>query len=256
MKLERFFLCLAVASIFLSAAAAFAEDAPAQGGSAAAAAVTVASYGAMSIGGGLPDAPGDDAPPCQVQLYTHGPTWDWTYIWAAEEKKTEKGEGWREYSGKLAVKGEKGKYVRYKERITTTPKGFTIDLEFEFPEAAKIKSCNLSLLMTGKYLAGKKLDIVTDGGIHLTRAVPKKYEKQFIHRDAVSGYSLPEPNGFALTVEPAMYSVVQDNRQYDHDQIEIRFNFVEGKGQAQAGEKHAARFTFEFPEPGAQIDFK
>ena len=192
------------------------------------------------------NGPGEYA---STRLYLHGPDWKQRWSGEAGDLSDTRGPTWREIAGDLAVPGNPpGTVIRFRQRYTVIKDGFEVSVEFEAPKAARLNACSFSLFTKTGTVLGRSCRIWGTGKESSTVTVPAGKTQLQLWTGPARRINVPLPDPVSVRIEPPDSLLVQDNRFFDLDTVEFRFNSITG-GRVPVGWKVKHRYTFRFREP-------
>ncbi len=186
-----------------------------------------------------------------TRLYLHGPSWEQKWSGEAPDLSMKTGEedGWREISGTLPVPANaKGVGIRFRQRYTPRKDGFEVTIEFEASKAARLNACSFSFFTGVRSVVGRPCRVMTASGRKAEVVVPVRRDQLQLWTEPVRRVSVPLPNPVTISLDPPGPLLVQDNRFFDLDTVEFRFNPV-SNGRVPAGWRVKRRFIFTFRKP-------
>ncbi|NOY81896.1 MAG: hypothetical protein GXP31_12945 [Kiritimatiellaeota bacterium] len=189
-----------------------------------------------------------------TRLYLHGPAWEQKWSGQAPDLsvktgKTGDGAGWREVSGTLQIPANPpGVGIRFRQRYIPRKDGFEVAVEFGASKAARLNACSFSFFTDIQSVAGRPCRVTTASGRKAEVVVPPRKEELQLWTESVRRVSVPLPDPMTIRLDPPGPLLVQDNRFFDLDTVEFRFNPV-SDGRVPAGWRVKRRFIFTFRKP-------
>ena len=188
----------------------------------------------------------------RVALAIHGLAWSYTSqadasAHASGDDRT------RMFAGEMLVPGAEGQAMEFVQTATARENG-ALGLEYglEFPRAVKLNGYQVSFSAELDDYVGTTIDLVTDDG-HERLLVPAEHEDNFLYSGRVSRIAVApgQPTGFTLDLDASTPLLVQDNRGWGGNTLELRFNFrrQEQGEEVPAGETVRREFTFGLNSP-------
>ncbi|NUP98660.1 MAG: hypothetical protein HUU35_02270, partial [Armatimonadetes bacterium] len=127
----------------------------------------------------------------------------------------------RSYAGALAVPG--GGQIAYESAVSPTPTGFRLAYQLRRDQPVEVNSHQLSLSLPLDGLLGRQVTLV--GEQQTTVTVPAEHDAVHLARQQAREVRLwPEqPNGLVIQVDPPTSVLIQDNRAFGSNLLEVRF---------------------------------
>ncbi|MBD3181864.1 hypothetical protein GF312_06205 [Candidatus Poribacteria bacterium] len=156
------------------------------------------------------------------------------------------------FEGSLEVPASNDKFIKFSQRIIDVKdNGFDIRYEMTFPEAVSLNSYQVSLSFDLNPFKGQKILLKGDEDKEIL--IPVEYESMTLSRSMVKEvYFAPDdPGGFILCLNKLSSLLIQDNRRFGSDDVELRFNFhkPETGKPVSAGEEVERTFSFGYNQP-------
>ncbi len=132
----------------------------------------------------------------------------------------------RTFAGHLSVPGTEPRHIEYAETVRGTAGGFAADYRLTRAEASAVNSLHLSWHLPIAPLLGRSVELV--GERTQTVALPEKHGELHLARQVCREVRLwPErPDGLVIRLDPATPVLVQDNRRFGMDELEVRFELA------------------------------
>ncbi len=186
-----------------------------------------------------------------VKLAVHGP--GWSYADQPQATAAASGDSVRRFvNGTLKVPGTDG-VLQFTQTASAEADGaLGLAYRLHFPQEVTLNGYQVSFTMGLDACKGARIELDTPDGPK-TLTVPDELGESFLHSGPVTGLTVsPEdPMGFSLTADRQSSLLIQDNRGWGGDSIELRFNFrrQESGELVPAGETTDRRFTFRLNSP-------
>ena len=207
-------------------------------------------YAIVEPGGGVEFYVNDDFLG-DINLYIHGLEWASRGQNDAEIKEDSGQEGStiRHFAGSIGIPGSQGKRMEFSESIANlTENGFDLDYTIHFPEAVAINGYQVSFSVSSEHFSGQKILLIGDEVKE--RTIPEEYRETNLGYHRVNEVKIApgHQDGFSIHLDQSSSIMIQDNRRFGSNRIELRFGFYErGAGEeVPAGEKVNRRFTLQF----------
>lgn len=187
-----------------------------------------------------------------VQLSIHG--LEWAYSAQSDAQVQVGGDSRRRFvSGVLPVPAAQGQTMEFLESATATPEGaLALAYRLHFPRAVALNGYQVSFNMALARYAGETITLQTPQGEREV-VIPREHGGNFLFTGPVTGLTVApgKAPGFTLAVDQPSSLLVQDNRGWGGNDIELRFNFrrQEAREQVPAGETVQRAFTFALHGP-------
>ena len=189
-----------------------------------------------------------------VNLYIHGLEWAFRGQSDAEieEDSGQEGNTVRRFEGSIEIPESQGKRMEFSESIANpTENGFDLDYTIHFPEAVAINGYQVSFSVSSEYFSDQKILLIGDEVKEIE--IPEEYGEMHLGFYRVNEVKIApgHKDGFSIHLDQSSSIMVQDNRGFRSDRIELRFNFHErGAGEkVPAGETVSRRFSLRFNRP-------
>jgi hypothetical protein len=189
-----------------------------------------------------------------IQVAIHGV--GWAYTTQGQGRFSDSGDSRsRTFAGTLAIPPDDAKSLEVREQARVLDDG-TLGLRygFRFPEGGRLNGYQVSFSVPISVYQGETIHL--EGGQNRDLVIPSALGQGHMFNGSVSAVSVAagKPIGFSLRADRPMSLLVQDNRGWGGDTIELRFLFP-GSGQDATIEPGAASecaFTLAF-DAGLQI---
>ncbi len=187
-----------------------------------------------------------------ASLAVHGLEWAYTGQADAEGVVASGTTLARNFSGTMPVRGAQGQKMEFTEVITDTrANGFDLQLHLRFPQATPLNGYQWSYNVPIAPYVGEEIVLLGEQEERL-KITPEKGETLVKFATVREVRVAPGKDiGFTLQVNEPTPLLVQDNRAFGSDQIELRFNFrrQEQGAEVPAGETVDRSFAFRFNQP-------
>ena len=186
-----------------------------------------------------------------VKLALHG--LGWAYADQPQATAAASGDSVRRFvNGTLNVPGTDG-VLQFTQTASAEPDGaLGLAYRLHFPQAVTLNGYQVSFTMNLDAYKGARIELDTPDGPK-TLTVPAELGENFLHSGPVTGLTVApdDPMGFSLTADRQSNLLIQDNRGWGGDSIELRFNFrrQESGELVPAGETAERKFTFRLNSP-------
>jgi len=160
-----------------------------------------------------------------IELAVHGR--DWSYLRQGEQpgiRSSDEVNG-RWFGGLLPVPRTADGTIGFEELVIPTPVGLTLIYHLTRATVLPLNSHQLSWNLPLSQCIGKTIELVGEPAQTLT--IPPKLGELHMARAKVSEIRLwpDQPDGLTIQVKPATAVLLQDNRQFGSDSLELRFEF-------------------------------
>ena len=207
-------------------------------------------YAIVEPGGGVEFYVNDDFLG-DINLYIHGLEWASRGQSDAEieEDSGQEGSTIRRFAGSIGIPGSQGKRMEFSESIANlTENGFDLDYTIHFPEAVAINGYQVSFSVSSEHFSDQKILLIGDEVKEIT--IPEEYGETNLGYHRVNEVKIAPgyQDGFSINLDQSSSIMIQDNRRFGSNRIELRFGFHErGAGEeVPAGEKVNRRFALQF----------
>lgn len=186
-----------------------------------------------------------------VRVGVHGPEWAFSSQsdcrWTARYGSLVE----RVFSGELPIRNTAGKVLRLQEKARALGDTLQLSYRFLFPQAVQLNSYQVSCFLELSAWSRATIELTGDGTDRI--AIPPTKKEPFLARAIVRQVRVSKAGQPVLTIRADSPTplLIQDNRHWGGDTIELRFNFVrDEKGQqVAAGTTIARTFTLSSDPP-------
>jgi len=190
----------------------------------------------------------NDKPFGSIRLSVFGSNWTYNDQSSATIDKDQNSSG-NAFSGSITIPSSDNKYTEFNELISNIEeKGYELYYRFRFPEAIKLNSCQVSLLLNIEWMKGKSISLIGDETKEII--ISSENKSAFLANNKVNEVQVAkgDPEGFTIQVDKLTSLQVQDNRTYGSSDIELRFIFQEA-GEVGANTAIGKSFKINYNQP-------
>ncbi len=161
-----------------------------------------------------------------VRIGIHGLKWAFAdqgdVVWRSRYGDLQR----RVFDGVVDVPGTQGKKIDVREQAEAADNELRLKYRFRFPEATPLNGYQVSVYLPLGQWNGA--EILIEGGQPAVVRIPEKMEKPFLASTTVSAVRVKNAGKPELVIRPdaATALLVQDNRNWGGDNVELRFNFL------------------------------
>ena len=188
----------------------------------------------------------------QVYLAVHG--LEWTYATQPQAQARTAGDDRARFvRGVIPVPGADSKVIEFSEAVTADPGGaMGLRYRLHIPEGVRLNGYQLACLAELSRFSGARIRVRTPEGEE-TFTVPTEHDENFLFRGPVTAVDMAPGNveGFRVRVDQPTDLLVQDNRGWGGDTVELRFCFMrrETGSKVPPGTTVERLFTLELNRP-------
>ena len=157
-----------------------------------------------------------------ILLGIHGR--DWALAEQTGTPASSYGPGSRSWDGSLEVP-KTAHQITYTETLRELPDGFEVSYDLRRPVPLPLNSQHLSWYLDLKPILGRTVTLVGDRSVE----VPIPVEHGELHLAQMTAKEIrlwpDQPDGAVIQLDPPLPVLVQDNRRFGSDRLELRFEF-------------------------------
>jgi hypothetical protein len=186
-----------------------------------------------------------------IQAAVHG--LGWAYRAQSDGQFSASGDSRsRTFTGEMAIPPDDGSSIRVHEQVSIAePDGVDLFYQFRFPEGGRLNGYQVSFSIPVSRYVEKTIRLQAEENREVV--IPAELGENFLHSGPVTSVAVApgEPEGFRIEPDQPTPLLIQDNRGWQGDTIELRFNFVrEDQGsEVPAGYSVERRFALRWNQP-------